>query len=64
MISKEASMRRGKDKGRTLKMHWKGRDQQAEIILYTQKWLYQNITETTNQKTLMDTYRKEKAIQI
>ena len=34
MISKEASMR-SKDKGRTLKMHWKLRDQQAEIILYT-----------------------------
>ena len=39
MISKLESMRRGKDKCRTLKMHLKIRDQQPEVILHIYRWL-------------------------
>ena len=35
MLSKLARMRRGEDKGRTLKIHLKLRDKQPKQILYT-----------------------------
>ena len=60
MISKLASMRRGEDKCKTIKMHLTLRDQQPETILHICDWLYQNIAEMTNQKTIMDTYIKKK----
>ena len=60
MISKLASMRRGEDKCRTLKMHLKLRDQQPEIILHTYRWLYQTIMGTTNKITIMATHIKKK----
>ena len=59
MASKLASMRRGKDKYRTLKMHLKLRDQEPKIILYTYIGLYQNLMGTTHQET-MDTHIKKK----
>ena len=48
-ISKLASMRRGEDKCRTLKMHLKLRYQQAKTILHTYRWIYKKIMRTTNQ---------------
>jgi len=60
MASKLASMRRGKDKYRTLKMHLKLRDQEPKIILYTYIGLYQNLMGTTHQETTMDTHIKKK----
>ena len=42
MLSKLASMRRGEHKCRTLKIHWKLKDQPAEIILQNYRWIYQN----------------------
>ena len=59
MISKVASMRKGGDKWRTLKMHLK-RKQKPKTILYTYRWLYQNLMRTTNPKTIMDTHIKKK----
>ena len=59
MISKLASLRRGEDKFRTLKMHLKLRDQQPETILHTYTWLYQTIMGNTNQITIMFTHKKE-----
>ena len=47
-ISKLASMRGGEDKCRTLKMHLKVRDWQPKTILYTYRWLYQNLMGTTS----------------
>ena len=60
MISKLASMRRGEDKCRTLKMHLKLRDQQPETILHTYRWIYQNIVGTINQIIVMVTHIKKK----
>ena len=45
MVSELASMRKGGDKCRTLKIRLKLINQQSEIILYTYRCLYQNIWE-------------------
>ena len=60
MVSKLASMRR-EDKCRTLQMHLKIREPQPKTILYTQRWSYTNLMESTNKKTIMDRHiKKEK----
>ena len=41
-------------------MHLKLRDQQAERILHTYRWIYQNIRGTTNQITIMVRHIKRK----
>ena len=59
MISKLASMRRGEDKGRILKIHLKLRDQQSKSIPYLYRLLYPNLTGTANEKTIIDTEKKK-----
>ena len=56
MISKLASMGREEGRCRILKIHLKIRDLQTEKILHT----HQNITGSTNQKTILYTHRKKK----
>jgi len=41
-------------------MNLKLRDQQPKTILYTYRWLYQNLMGTTNKKNTMDTHIRKK----
>ena len=76
MISNPAIMRRGEYECKTLEMHLKLRDQHLEqscvcvcVYVYRKKeteresTLYQNLMVTANQKSAIDTHRKEKLIQ-
>ena len=45
-------------------MHTKLRHQQPKTILYIYRRLYQRLMGTTNQKTTIDTYKKEEGVPI
>ena len=62
IIAKEASVRRGEDKWRILKMHLKLRYKQPEKILHTYRCLYQNGNHKSNNYNGQK-HKKEKASQ-
>ena len=58
MISKPATVRRGEYKCRKWEMHLKLRDEQLKtsLYIYIHRLLYQNLMETANQNTTIDTH--------
>ena len=53
-------MRRGEHKCRILERHMKLKDQQLKTILFIYRLLYQNLTVTKNQKSIIDAHKKKK----
>ena len=53
-------MRGGEFKFRIVKMHMKLRDQQLKTIMYVNRLLYKNLMVTTNQKCIINIYKKRK----
>ena len=54
MISKPGIMTGGEDKCRRFKVLLKLRDQQTKAFMYIYRLLYQSITVTENQKSIID----------
>ena len=59
MITKPVIMREGEYKCRVYTMHFKLRDQQLKIIMYS-RLLYQNPIITTKQKSIIDIHTEKK----